>query len=231
MHLRKKGGIKNFFSIYFINTNFKRMSEQILNNEPRKNIVLKRFLKIIGIPVLLFFIIGTLVTYNENTHSIWSCGYAYLDLPIPDYLKESKIIFEKPVYGMENVGNRGQNCLSVFSDSDHGTNFIGVEKNSSTPDRIADGTIFTVYKRVYITCGSISCMDSGGGITGDSFLLKDQKGEIWEVDPDHFDPKKWGALSGRFLFKAGYYKNGERLGDVTLKQNIPENLQNVNWLK
>lgn len=172
--------------------------------------------------VLPIFIIKALVGYNDLTHSFSSCGYAYTELPLPDYLKGSEIIFDKPVYGIKNL-DLGSSCISIFKQFGNGINRIEPYTSSSfSTSEIPNGTVFTVDKRVYVSCGSMSCMDAGGG--GDMIILKDDKGTLWEIDPDHFNPKSWS--SERFLFKAGYYKNNERLGDVILENVSPTSYSN-----
>jgi hypothetical protein len=198
-------------------------------DQSRNRAIFKKLIKIIGIPIFILFILTTLATYDFNNHTVFSCPYSYTELPIPENLEGSDIIFEKTAYGGEfAVGDLGYDCLSIFSDLNQGINKIWVEATDSTPKTIAEGKSFTVYKRVYIECNSFACMDSGGG--GDLLLVKDDQGKIWNIDPFHFDVNEWGKSSGRFLFKAGYYRNGKRLGDVTLKRVFPENRENIEWL-
>ena len=171
---------------------------------------LKKPLVIILVVVFLFLIFGAIVTYNFDTHSIFSCGYSELEFPVPNNLKDSEIIFDKPIYGEKNL-SFDHSCVSSFSDSNHIVDMLWMQKDSLTPNLIPNGMKFSLYKIVSITCNSLSCMDSGGG---NFVLLKDNQGEIWEASLGHFDSKQWSALNGEFLFKASYYKNGVRLGDV-----------------
>jgi hypothetical protein len=55
-------------------------------------------------------------------------------------------------------------------------------------------------------------MDAGGG--GNLLLLKDSEGTLWTVDLRFF-ANGYSLNLPQYLFIAGYYKNGERLGSVS----------------
>jgi hypothetical protein len=173
---------------------------------------------IVFVLVVLFVGLGLLGSIINFETGSFSCAFTEEELPIPESLIGSKIVFEKPTY-FGKTPEKTHTCVSSYQGTD-GVQMIWVEFiEDLTPNRIPDNKEFSIYKRIYVSCASISCMD--GGLGGDLLLLKDEQGIIYEIDPFHFDVSKW-ANSPEYLFRAGYYKNNLRLGDVVMKQEWPK---------
>ena len=88
--------------------------------------------------VVLFSLLAIFFIYSNGDHPGFFCSYSQTEFPLPDYLKDSKIIFEKPVYGMDNLGS-GYGCLSAFSDSNHLVNTISPEQDFVAKNKINNG--------------------------------------------------------------------------------------------
>ena len=171
--------------------------------------------------IVIYFLLTVATTYNFDTHTILSCDYSQKEFQIPDVLTKSKIIFEKPVYyEVHEYKNFGYTCVKAFDQPEHVLNTLWMTRTTSNSMRapaqieVPAGTEFTIYKMLTATCASIGCMDSGG--LQHSLILKDDKGKLYVLDPvSYFDSTKWSFDSGLFLYKAGYYQNGKRIGDLS----------------
>lgn len=167
---------------------------------------------IIIVVLVIFFLFVALISKNMQTGKYFSsCSYAYSDLKIPEYLTNTEIIFEKQIYGGLDK-HFSKNCLSLY---DNGSNILRPGKSSLAPIKMDIEEKFTVYKRVYIICAGFTCMDAGGD--GDILLLKDAQGTIWETETSSFTLTTNTWELENYRFKAGYYKNKERKGDVILE--------------
>lgn len=181
----------------------------------------KIILSIVGLLVLCFIALGLYVSYNPKTKS-FSCDYAEIEVPISPELKDAYIIFDRPIYGGENV-DFSEGCVGAYTASNHKVNLLSGGQDSLTPTQFASGTEFTIFNRVYIACQDIGCMDQGGG--GDTLLLKDKAGKIWSINVGDFNQN---------YVSAGYYKNGQRLGRVHIDNyspDYPDSYNSVKWIK
>ncbi len=176
-------------------------------------------LKHVLISISLFSFLGLFIFVGINLETgSFSCGFVQEEIPIPEYLVGSNLVFEKPAY-FGKTSDTTHTCVDAFQRISGEVQMIWPEFNEIlTPNNLPENKEFSIYKRVYISCASISCMDGGKG--GDTLLLKDEQGIIYEIDPHHFDTNAW-AKAPQYLFKAGYYKDGVRLGDVVMERAWP----------
>jgi hypothetical protein len=170
--------------------------------------------KIVGIVTILvaiFLFVGFKIFFP-------SCGQYETPLNVPDLMQSSDIVFEKDdMYYVEHL-KRGStkstdSCKNLRAEAQ---GVLNESNNRFAPDyppedykvtRVEKGTKFKLIRASKITFNGVN--DFEGYKSGDYYLLKNDKGEIYYIRPG-----RWGE--GK---TAGYYKNGQRTGDVIIPQD------------
>ena len=177
----------------------------------------KPWLTLAGLIASILFIFFYLGNYG---FSFPPCSSYEIPLAAPDLMRTSDIVFEKQMYYVikphkdkksfwETCPNNVREDAAGFIQQDNrpyetpGYQIIPIEKD----------TKFKLIRSTYIH----AAIDFEGGKSGEHYLIRDDNGKDWYIRPIYFlNDKRWDN-EAEPKWTAGYYKSGQRIGDVIIE--------------
>jgi hypothetical protein len=179
----------------------------------------KTILVLVSLVVLL--IVGSVIYFFQYGLVFPPCSVYELDQHVPDVMKTSDMIFEKQKYYVITPESKKEKKLPFDTCRDTREDATGQIMDKDEDNflinagyeviSIEKGMRFRLVRRVDVHANGIGRSLSGNW--GDTYLLKDENGKEWYIDPLYFknldrsnkNESKWAA---------GYYVGETRIGDV-----------------
>jgi len=188
--------------------------------------MIKKLVVLALLCLLPFIIAAYFLTYGFG---LPSCRSFETVLEASILMQTSDIIFEKQMYYVTSPSKEKSVVTCQKTIRQQASGFLTQDNQPyDTPGYqiipIPQNTKFTLVRMTYIEYKGYS-----GESVGSYYLFKNDKGEEWYIRPIHFlNREHWGG-NDESKWVAGYYKDGNRLGEVTVqdiwKCNKNDNLE------